>query len=130
MNFFKRFIARIDPFLDFTDEIRRRDKSKLAKICCALGYLFFFIPTIMLDDNQFGQFHANQSLLNLILFVGAGILVGFFVTSQAVLWIALVLNLFCLFNTIRGIVLSLQGKAKGIPFLGWITVVPYLLIGQ
>lgn len=130
MNFFKRFIARIDPFLDFTDEIRRRDKSKLAKICCALGYLFFFIPTIMLDDNQFGQFHANQSLLNLILFVGAGILVGFFVTSQAVLWIALVLNLFCLFNTIRGIVLSLQGKAKGIPFLGWITVVPYRLIGQ
>lgn len=130
MNFFKRFIARIDPFLDFTDEIRRRDKSKLAKICCALGYLFFFIPTIMLDDNQFGQFHANQSLLNLILFVGAGILVGFFVTSQVVLWIALVLNLFCLFNTIRGIVLSLQGKAKGIPFLGWITVVPYRLIGQ
>lgn len=130
MNFFKRFIARIDPFLDFTDEIRRRDKSKLARICCALGYLFFFIPTIMLDDNQFGQFHANQSLLNLILFVGAGILVGFFVTSQVVLWIALVLNLFCLFNTIRGIVLSLQGKAKGIPFLGWITVVPYRLIGQ
>ena len=130
MNFFKRFIARIDPFLDFTDEIRRRDKSKLAKICCALGYLFFFIPTIMLDDNQFGQFHANQSLLNLILFVGAGILVGFFVTSQVVLWISLVLNLFCLFNTIRGIVLSLQGKAKGIPFLGWITVVPYRLIGQ
>lgn len=130
MNFFKRFIARIDPFLDFTDEIRRRDKSKLAKICCALGYLFFFIPTIMLDDNQFGQFHANQSLLNLILFVGAGILVGFFVTSQVVLWIALVLNLFCLFNTIRGIVLSLQGKAKGIPFIGWITVVPYRLIGQ
>lgn len=130
MDFFKRFIARIDPFLDFTDEIRRRDKSKLAKICCALGYLFFFIPTIMLDDNQFGQFHANQSLLNLILFVGAGILVGFFVTSQVVLWIALVLNLFCLFNTIRGIVLSLQGKAKGIPFLGWITVVPYRLIGQ
>ena len=84
----------------------------------------------MLDDNQFGQFHANQSLLNLILFVGAGILVGFFVTSQVVLWIALVLNLFCLFNTIRGIVLSLQGKAKGIPFLGWITVVPYRLIGQ
>lgn len=50
--------------------------------------------------------------------------------SQAVLWIALVLELFCLFNTVRGIVLSLQGKAKGIPFIGWITVVPYRLLGQ
>ena len=84
----------------------------------------------MLDDNQFGQFHANQSLLNLFLFVLGGMLVGFFVTSQAVLWIALVLELFCLFNTVRGIVLSLQGKAKGIPFIGWITVVPYRLLGQ
>ena len=130
MVFFKKLFGRIDLFLDLTDEIRRRDKSKMARICCALGYLFFFIPTIMLDDNQFGQFHANQSLLNLFLFVLGGMLVGFFVTSQAVLWIALVLELFCLFNTVRGIVLSLQGKAKGIPFIGWITVVPYRLLGQ
>ena len=128
MNFFKRFIARIDPFLDFTDEIRRRDKSKLAKICCALGYLFFFIPTIMLDDNQFGQFHANQSLLNLILSVVGGVLLA--MIPVVGLWLSMLMQLFCLFNGIRGIVLSLQGKAKGIPVFGQITVIPYRLPGQ
>ena len=130
MAFFKKLISRIDLFLDFTDEIRRRDKSKLARISCALGYLAFFIPTIMLDDNQFGQFHANQSLLNLILFVTGAMMVGFGITSYLVIAISLLIELFCLFNTVRGIVLSLQGKAKGIPFFGWITLVPYRLLGQ
>lgn len=130
MNLFRKRESKIDLFLDFTDQIRRKDNTKMARICSALGYFFFFIPSIMLDENQFGQFHANQSLLNLALFVLGGVMIGLGVASMAIICIALVLELFCLFNTVRGVVLSLQGKAKGIPLIGWITFVAYRLPGQ
>ena len=114
--------------LDFTDRIRRRDKTRLAKISSAVGYLFFLVPTVMLDDNQFGQFHANQSLLNLLLSAVGGIVLTFI--PYVGIWLAMLMELFCLFNMVRGIVLSLQGKAKGIPIFGQITIIAYRLPGQ
>ena len=114
--------------LDFTDRIRRRDKTRLAKISSAVGYLFFLVPTVMLDDNQFGQFHANQSLLNLLLSAVGGVVLTFI--PYVGIWLAMLMELFCLFNMVRGIVLSLQGKAKGIPIFGQITIIAYRLPGQ
>ena len=127
-NLIRRFRENFVWILDFSEYIRRKDKTKLAKISCAIGYLFFFVPTIMLDDNQLGQFHANQSLLNLILSVVGGVLLA--MIPIVGLWLSMLMQLFCLFNGIRGIVLSLQGKAKGIPVFGQITVIPYRLPGQ
>lgn len=114
--------------LDFTDRVRRRDKTRLAKISSAIGYLFFFVPVIMLENNQFGQFHANQALLNLILSVVGGTVLTFI--PGIGIWLALLMELFCLFNMVRGIVLSLQGKARGIPVFGQITIIAYRLPGQ
>ena len=127
-NLIRRFRENFVWILDFSEYIRRKDKTKLAKISCAIGYLFFFVPTIMLGDNQLGQFHANQSLLNLILSVVGGVLLA--MIPVVGLWLSMLMQLFCLFNGIRGIVLSLQGKAKGIPVFGQITVIPYRLPGQ
>lgn len=127
-NLIRRFRENFVWILDFSEYIRRKDKTKLAKISCAIGYLFFFVPTIMLEDNQLGQFHANQSLLNLILSVVGGVLLA--MIPVVGLWLSMLMQLFCLFNGIRGIVLSLQGKAKGIPVFGQITVIPYRLPGQ
>ena len=131
-QFFQKFIRSFREnfvwVLDFSDRIRRRDKTRLAKISCAFGYLFFFVPVIMLDDNQFGQFHANQALLNLILSVVGGVLLA--MIPLVGLWLALLMQIFCLFNTVRGIVLSLRGIAKGIPVFGQITVIAYRLPGQ
>ena len=131
-KFFQKLIRRFREnfvwILDFSEYIRRKDKTKLAKISCAIGYLFFFVPTIMLEDNQLGQLHANQSLLNLILSVVGGVLLA--MIPVVGLWLSMLMQLFCLFNGIRGIVLSLQGKAKGIPVFGQITVIPYRLPGQ
>ena len=127
-NLIRRFRENFVWVLDFSEYIRRKDKTKLAKISCAIGYLFFFVPTIMLDDNQLGQFHANQSLLNLILSVVGGVLLA--MIPIVGLWLSMLMQLFCLFNGIRGIVLSLQGKAKGIPVFGQITIIPYRLPGQ
>ena len=127
-NLIRRFRENFVWILDFSEYIRRKDKTKLAKISCAIGYLFFFVPTIMLEDNQLGQFHANQSLLNLILSVVGGVRLA--MIPVVGLWLSMLMQLFCLFNGIRGIVLSLQGKAKGIPVFGQITVIPYRLPGQ
>ena len=124
----QRFRENFVWVLDFTEYIRRRDKTRLAKISSAIGYLFFFVPTIMLENNQFGQFHANQSLLNLILSVVGGTVLTFI--PYVGIWLALLMEVFCLFNLVRGIVLSLQGKAKGIPVFGQITVIAYRLPGQ
>ena len=131
-QFFRKF-AKVfrDNFvwvLDFTDRIRRRDISRLAKISSAVGYLFFFVPTIILENNQFGQFHANQSLLNLILSAVGGTVLSFI--PGIGIWLALLMELFCLFNLVRGIVLSLQGKAKGVPLFGQITIIAYRMPGQ
>ena len=127
-NLIRRFRENFVWILDFSEYIRRKDKTKLAKISCAIGYLFFFVPTIMLDDNQLGQFHANQSLLNLILSVVGGTVLS--MIPVVGLWLFLLMQLFCIFNGIRGIVLSLQGKAKGIPVFGQITIIAYRLPGQ
>jgi len=131
-QFFQKFAKTFrDNFvwvLDFSEYIRRKDKTRLAKISSALGYLFFFVPTIMLEDNQLGQFHANQGLLNLILSVVGGTVLTFI--PYVGVWLALLMEVFCLFNVVRGIVLSLQGKAKGIPIFGQITIIAYRLPGQ
>lgn len=127
-NLIRRFRENFVWILDFSEYIRRKDKTKLAKISCAIGYLFFFVPTIMLDDNQLGQFHANQSLLNLILSVVGGTVLS--MIPVVGMWLFLLMQLFCIFNGIRGIVLSLQGKAKGIPVFGQITIIAYRLPGQ
>ena len=131
-QFFQKFAKTFrDNFvwvLDFSEYIRRKDKTRLAKISSALGYLFFFVPTIMLEDNQLGQFHANQGLLNLILSVVGGTVLTFI--PYVGVWLALLMEVFCLFNVVRGIVLSLQGKAKGIPIFGQITIIDYRLPGQ
>lgn len=113
--------------LDFTDRVRRRDIQP-GKICSAVGYLFFFVPVIMQEDNQFSHFHANQSLLNLILSSVVGTLLALIPSVGMFLMAAM--ELFCIFNLFRGIALSLKGEAKGIPVFGQITIIAYRLPGQ
>ena len=39
-------------------------------------------------------------------------------------------ELLCLIFAVRGMILSYQGKARSIPLVGWITILPYRLPGQ
>lgn len=124
----EKFRKKFVWVLDFTDQIRRRDTKMGARICSAIGYMFFFVPIIMQENNQFSHFHANQGLLNLILSTVVATVLSFI--PYAGIYLALLMELFCLFNLVRGIVLSLQGKARGIPVFGQITIVAYRLPGQ
>ena len=127
-NLIRRFRENFVWVVDFTEYIRKKDKSKVARISSALAYVFFLIPTVMLEDNQLGQFHANQGLLNLILSVVGGTVLTFI--PGIGIWLALLMQVFCIFNGVRGIVLSLKGEAKGIPVFGQITIIAYRMPGQ
>lgn len=131
-QFFQKIIQKFREnfvwVLDFTEQVRKKDITTGAKICAAIGYLFFFVPVIMQEENQFSHFHANQGLLNLILSSVVATVLTFI--PYVGIYLALTMELFCLFNLVRGIVLSLQGKAKAMPLFGQITIIAYRLPGQ
>ena len=127
-NAIRKFHENFVWVLDFSDQVRKRDVTTGAKVCSAIGYFFFFVPIIMQEENQFSHFHANQSLLNLILSSVVATVLTFI--PYVGLYLALAMELFCLFNLVRGIVLSFRGKAKGIPVFGQINIIAYRLPGQ
>ena len=86
------------------------------RVCSALGYIFFFIPLVMCPESKFARYHANQSLLNFILLILVATSVGFIPVVGSFLSVALML--FCMFNTVRGFVLSLKFRAARIPLVG------------
>lgn len=113
--------------VDFTEHIPSHDICK-SKICAVAGYLFFMIPMVFGEDKQFARFHCNQALLNLILSTVVAVLLRMIPIVGA--YLAIIQELLCIFFGIRGILLSIKGKARGIPLIGWITIVPYRLPGQ
>ena len=122
-----KLFGNYERVVDFTESIPARD-IRASKVSAVFAYIFFFAPLVFCEDRQFGRFHANQALINLLLStVGAVILslipyVGpFLVATQEVL---------CLVWAIRGMILAGRGKAISIPFVGWITLFAYRLPGQ
>lgn len=107
---------------DYTDEIPMYDVKK-SKISAVLAYLFFFIPLIFHDDQQFARFHSNQALLNTLLSTIVATIVS--LIPYVGLLMLLIVELLCLFNAIRGMILAACGKAVGIPFVGRITLLSY-----
>lgn len=91
-----------------------------------LGYLCFFIPMTMHDDRQFARFHANQSIINLILSTVVTVIWGMIPYVGPFLMILQEL----LFFMIRGMILSYRGVARSLPLVGWITIYPYRYPGQ
>ena len=113
--------------IDFTDRIPGYDIRK-SKISSAFGYLFFFIPLIFNEGEQFARFHCNQALLNLLLSTIFAVMLSMI---PVVGWALLLLQeLICICLAVRGVMLASAGKAVGIPFIGWITLVAYRLPGQ
>ncbi len=113
--------------VDFTEEINKKVRDK-GKVVSALGYLCFFIPIVIEGENQFARFHANQSLLNLILSTLVAYILA--MVPGVGIYLLFFIELFCLIFAIRGVILSLLGKARSIPLVGKITLLPYRFPGQ
>ena len=108
--------------VDFTESITRRD-VKAHRGSAMWAYVIFFAPLIFAEGSSFARFHANQSMINLILStVVAGCLGMIPVVGPVLLPLQEVL---CLVWAVRGIILAKQGKAVSIPLVGWITLLAY-----
>lgn len=86
------------------------------KVISALGYIIFFIPLIAAPESPFARFHANQSLLLLILSVAGNIILGVIPFINVVL--APLFSLLCFILFIMGLVNTLNGKARELPVIG------------
>lgn len=126
-SLWEKLFGNYEWIVDFTGSIRPRDIKK-AKAASIIGYIFFFVPMIMHDDNQFARFHCNQSVLNLALSTVVAVLLSLIPTVGPYLMAAQ--EILCVIWTIRGMILAARGKAVSIPLVGWITIVPYRLVGQ
>ncbi len=93
------------------------------RIYAALSYLVFFIPVIIFPENRFGLYHANQSLILLLLStIGVTLLMAIGFPGMI---LSFVLFAFCVICSIRGFVLALSRKAKCVPVLGKITIIAF-----
>ena len=124
----KKLFGNYEWKVDFTDEIHPKVKSLGPRLTSAAGYLIFIIPLWFFVDNQFVRFHCNQALINTAL----STLVASILNCIPVIgWALSILQLlFCFVITVRGIILSLMGKAVSIPLVGWITILHYRIAGQ
>ncbi len=86
------------------------------KVIAALGYIIFFLPLIAAPESPFARFHANQSLLLLILSVAGNIILSVIPFINVVL--APLFSLLCFVLFIMGLVNTLNGKARELPVIG------------
>ncbi len=90
------------------------------KVMAGLAYILFFLPLIACPDSPFGRFHANQSLLLLIVCIAGNIILGII---PIIGWLLLPLfNIAVFIFFIIGLVNGLQGKAKRLPLFGQYTI--------
>ena len=125
-QFFKKtkekLFGNYERVVDFTESIPAYDR-KDSRVSAAFAYLLFFVPLVFTEDRQFARFHANQSLVNLLLSTLGAVLLSFVPFVGPFLMAGQ--ELLCLVWLVRGVVLALQGKAKSIPLVGWITLIAY-----
>ncbi len=122
-----KLFGNYEWIVDFTPSIRSKDIKK-AKASAIIGYVFFFVPMIMNDDNQFARFHCNQSILNLALSTVAAVLISLIPYIGP--YLMALQEVLCAVWMVRGMILAAKGKAVSIPLVGWITIVPYRYPGQ
>lgn len=92
------------------------------KVICAIAYLFgilFFLPLILYPNDEFGKFHANQTLVLLIVSVVGGVVCGILsLIPFAGIIISAAFSILMLVLCIIGLVGAAQGQMKELPVIG------------
>jgi len=81
-----------------------------------LAYLLFFLPLIACPESEYARFHANQSLLLLILGIAGNVILSIIPVIGWMLLPVFGLGVLALF--IMGLVNGFGGKAKRLPLIG------------
>jgi len=110
--------------IDYTSSF---DSGDIAanKVISLFAYLFFlfFIPLVAAPNSKFGRFHANQGLINFLLWVACGILNTPF---TFIFWgfnPFSIIYLAPLGFTIYGIINAVNGKAVELPVIGKLRII-------
>ncbi len=94
------------------------------KVMAGLSYLLFFLPLLACPNSKFAKFHANYSLLLLVVYICIGVatgILGLIPFVRAI--IAPILWLVPTAIFIFGVVTSLQGKAYELPLFEKIKII-------
>ena len=99
------------------------ETNRSARISCALGYLFFFVPTTMHPESKFARYHSNQAFI-LLLWMTLGVALAAAIPYVGPFLLPVMIA-FGLFSGIRGMVLALRCQAKHIPLIGRLILIEY-----
>lgn len=81
-----------------------------------LSYLLFFLPLVACPESRYARFHANQSLILLIVSIAGNIILGMI---PIVGWILLpFFGIAVLVFAVLGMVNGFGGKARRLPLIG------------
>ncbi|MGE4283392.1 MAG: DUF4870 domain-containing protein [Clostridia bacterium] len=90
------------------------------KTMAGLSYLIFFLPLIACPESKFARFHANQSLLLLILAFAGNIVLGMI---PIIGWLLMpIFAILVMVFGIMGLINGLNGKVKRLPIIGKFTL--------
>lgn len=93
-----------------------QDDFEKNKIMAVVSYFLFFIPLIACPESEYARFHANQSLLLLIVNIGGRIVLRFIPFIGGLL--SSLFNIAVLVFYIIGIINAFEGKKKELPIIG------------
>ena len=86
------------------------------KTMAGLSYLLFFLPLITCPESGYAKFHANQSLLLLIVGIAGNVILGII---PVIGWMLMpIFGIGVLILGIMGLVNGFWGKAKRLPLIG------------
>jgi len=96
-----------------------KNLDPLEKMISAAAYLWvlFFLPLILIPRSQFGRFHANQALLNLLWGVVFGIL------ARVIPGLSWLFGLILAVYPVWGIVNAMLGREAPFPVIGKYTII-------
>lgn len=98
------------------DNIYTQEDIEKNKTMAGLSYLIFFLPLIACPESKYARFHANQSLLLLILGIAGNVILGIIPVIGWMLLPVFGIGILVLF--IMGLVNGFSGKAKRLPLTG------------
>lgn len=87
------------------------------KTFAILAYFIFFLPILAAKDSKLAMFHANQSLILLLVWVATWVL------SMIIPPIGLIASIGVFVLWIIGILSAIQGQMKPLPLIGKYTLI-------
>ena len=90
------------------------------KVMAVLAYFIFFLPLLTAKESKYAMFHANQSLILLLISIAAGF-VGAVVPFIGGM-VAMVVQLGVFILWIMGVISAANGEMKPLPIIGTYTL--------